>query len=223
MLSAAATPAPSKNDKTEVVFSFEQALTLPKATPRILMLTCDITKIPEGPATYIWRLGGSLSSKTMLISEGSFVLEVADSSPASRQVPGGAKGEVLAVFDFYAAGEAVELKTIAFQVDGNARALSAYTLWDGTKQVGGGVLKGESVFKATFSDSFIVSKDAHKLLTVKADIASGADGSVSINFNGNDNNFHLTYGIGISSGRGIIPSTQSDTHAPSVAITTNAQ
>lgn len=230
ILTAGINPTPSKSDAVKVVFPFVKGITIAKGAPKILALACDVTPAPEGPASYVWQLGGSFTKKTVLIREGSFVVEVAAGSPAAREVRSGSQEEIVTVFDFYAAGEAVELQTLALQVDGEAHVLTGYTLWDGARQVGGGTLRGEPVFKAAFSDSFIILKDEHKFLTVKGAIASVESGGVlqagdqaAINFDGSDNNFHLTYGLGVSSGRGIIPSTQADTNAPFVTLAVPAQ
>lgn len=225
VLAAGVNPSPSKNDTTNVTFPFINQFTISKGTHKTLTLACDVTQNPEGLATYTWQLGSAFSKKTLLISSGSFVLDVAASSPAARAVKGGAKGEVATVFDFYAAGEAVELKTLALQIDGNPRAVTAYSLWDDETQVGGGALSGDSVFKAAFTAPFEIPKDEHKLLTLKVDLASIVSGGfvqegdhVAVNFDGSNNNFHLTYGIGMSSNRGIIPSTQADTSAPFMTL-----
>lgn len=216
---------PTKNDITSVVFSFLKPFVVPKGAYYTLTLTCDTTKNPQGFATYTWWLGAATAKKALLIPSGSFVLEIADSSPAARNIKGGSKSEVATVFDFYAAGEAVQLQTLALQIDGNPRAVTAYSLWDGDIQVGGSTLSGDSVFKANFSSPFEIPKDSHKLLTVKVDMAAVTAGgsvqegdSVAINFDGNSNNFHLTHGIGVSSDHGIIPSTQADTEAPAMTL-----
>lgn len=222
-LTAGVNPMGSKNDTVDVMLKFNNELTIPKGTSKALKLACDVVKDPEGPATYAWRLGATSSKTITLIREGSFVLEAAVSSPVARTVKAGAKGEVATIFDFYAAGEAVDLKTLALQIDGNPRAVTAYTLWDGNNQVGGGTLSGDNVFKASLTAPFEIPKDTHKLLTVKVDIAPiggsvAAGDTAAINFNGSQGNFNLTNGIGKSSGRGIVPSTQADTDAPALTL-----
>lgn len=216
-------PIPAKNDKVGVSFKFNSELIIPKGFSKTLKLACDVSKDPQGPAAYTWWMGQTLSKKVLLINEGSFVLEVATSSPAARTATVGAKGELAAVFDFYAAGEAVELKSLGLQIDGNPRAVSGYSMWDGSKQVGGSTLSGDNVFKAAFSSPFEIPKDGHKLLSIKIDLAEiagqvKAGDTVSVNYNGSQGNFNLTSGVGKSSGRGMVPSTQADTVTPDMTL-----
>ena len=227
-ITAGVHPLPSKSNDADVIFSFINPLTVPKGTSKTLTLTCDVTKDPQGPATYAWRLGTTSSAKTLLISSGSFVLEVASTTPAARGVKSGSKEEIAVVFELYAAGEAVELKELAMQINGNPRAVTAYSLWDGDTQVGGGTLSGDSVFKTVFTKPFVIPKDAHKLLTIKVDIAPVIEAgrvqtgdAFAVNYNGGDNNFVLTYGIGGSSGRGINPSIKTDTNTPEITLIGN--
>lgn len=216
-------PFPSKQDTQSITFVFPEELFVAKGTSKAFMLACDVTKNPEGPAAYTWRLGASAAKTITLIREGSFILELADATPGIRAVSGGSQGEQATLFDFYAAGEAVELKTLALRIDGNPKAVSAYKLFDGTRQVGGGVLSGDIMFKAELSESFIIPQNEHKVLTVSVDLMSikagglvHAEDSVAVNFNGDKGNSKLTYGIGVSSGRGIVPSVFTDTDAPAM-------
>lgn len=218
-------PIPSKRDTGDVSFVFLNEFTLAKGTFKTLILACDVTKDPQGPAVYTWRLGTSSGKKITLIQSGSFVLELASSTPAARGVRGGAQGEVATVFDFYAAGEALELNTLALQIDGNPKAVAAYELWDESRKIGEGALSGDTMFKAAFSAPFVIPNGAHRSLTVKVNLKPlGAGGlvhagdTVAINFNGNQGNFNLTYGIGTSSGRGIVPSVFTDTDAPAMTL-----
>ncbi|GEM_PF-6494988 len=222
---ASVNPVPSKNDSAGVVFAFNTNIVLPKGTSKMLSIACDVTQNPEGPATYTWRLGATSGKKILLIREGSFSVELADESPAARSVANGSAGELATVFDLYAGGEDVELTALALQIDGNHKAISAYSLWDGERQVGGGELTGDTVFKANFTDSFIIPKDSHKPLRVTIDLAPVVAGghvqagdTVAVNFNGSDGNFNLTVGTGVSSGRGMVPGTRQDTDAPALTI-----
>ncbi len=228
-LNVGVNPLPSKKDNVSVIFPFTKPLFVAKGTSKMLILTCDVIKDPQGPATYAWWLSESTSSaKTLLISSGSFVLEVASTTPAARGVKSGSKEEIAAVFELYAAGEAVELKELAMQINGNPWAVTAYSLWDSETQVGGGKTSGDSVFKAVVTKPFVIPKDAHKLLTIKVDIAPATEAgrvqtgdTFAVNYNGGDNNFVLTYGMGSSSGRGINPSIKTDTNTPEITLTGN--
>ncbi|TSC79810.1 MAG: hypothetical protein G01um101429_337 [Parcubacteria group bacterium Gr01-1014_29] len=224
-LTTGVNPVPSKQDTGSVVFPFSNEFILAKGTSKTLTVACDITKEPQGSAVYTWRLGTSFGKKITLIQSGSFVLELDSTTPAARGVSGGAQGEVTTVFDFYAAGEAVELKTLALQIDGNPKAIAAYELWDGNRQIGGGALSGDTMFMAVLSEPFEIPNGAYKSLTVKVNLKPlGVGGlvhagdTVAINFNGNQGNFNLTYGIGASSGRGIVPSIFADTDAPAMTL-----
>lgn len=224
-LTTGVNPIPSKRDTGDVSFLFLNEFILAKRTSKTLILACDVTKEPQGPAVYTWRLGTSSGKKITLIQSGSFVLELASSTPAARGVSGGAQGEVATVFDFYAAGEAIELNTLALQIDGNPKAVAAYELWDGHKQIGGGALFGDIMFRVVLNEPFEIPNGAYRSLTVKVNLKPlGAGGliyvgdTVAINFNGNQGNFNLTYGIGASSGRGIVPSIFADTDAPAITL-----
>lgn len=224
-LTTGVNPVSSKRDTGDVSFAFLNEFTLAKGTSKTLILACDVTKDPQGPAVYTWRLGTSSGKKITLIQSGSFVLELDLSTTVARSVSGGAQGEVAAVFNFYAAGEVVELKTLALQIDGNPKAVAAYELLDGNRQIGGGALSGDTMFRAALSEPFEIPNGAYKSLTVKVNLKPlGARGlvyvgdTVAINFNGNQGNFNLTYGIGASSGRGIVPSIFADTDAPAMTL-----
>ncbi|OGZ45818.1 MAG: hypothetical protein A2756_02840 [Candidatus Ryanbacteria bacterium RIFCSPHIGHO2_01_FULL_48_27] len=230
--------APSKTDTTSHVFLLDAGLVIPAKTIKTLTVKCNIIQNPPAPATYAWGVGdvsqsfkgatsntiltpalGTRSTRAAtLISDGSFVVELDASSPVARSVKAGSSDVVATVLDFYASGESVELQNLGLKIDGsNSFAASRYTVWDGMVKVGEGALaSGDRSVIAKLSSGVVIPRDAHRLLTVKIDLAPlggrvQAGDTVTVNFNGANGNFNLTHGLGKSSGVGIIPSTQRDT------------
>ncbi len=243
--SHAMNPLPSKADTTAHVFLLDTDFVIPAKSAKTLAIKCNIIQNPPAPATYAWglgdvsksftgvtsnkvlapALGSTIARPAMLISDGSFVLGLDVSSPVGRTVSAGSADVTATVFDFSAAGEAVELQNLGLKIDGsNSFAAARYTIWDGSVKVSEGSLaSSDRSVIAKLLPGVVIPRGAHKLLTVKLDLAPlgtrvQAGDTVTVNFNGINGNFNLTRGLGKSSGVGIVPSTQYDTASALITI-----
>jgi hypothetical protein len=138
-------------------------------------------------STGTFPISGSLVS----VSQGTLTVSKDANSPANYVVPG-STNQTLASFDFAAAGEAVRMTQLSFSVTGYAASSSL--VWTNLKVVDDlGVQIGNLVSSDSGTGSYalqmtnlnyIISAGQTRVLSVKADIASGFAGSIQANLTG---------------------------------------
>ncbi len=146
-------------------------------------------------------------------------------NPPLYMTTSGKENVTVAVLQLLVYGENVDLKQIAFQMNGsqNVQSVSKVTLWDGATLVGYAYFDGVNTV-AVLSSSFVIPKDAAKILTIKANIdcisgdgcGANAGDVVSVNYDGG--NLQTTYGIDTVSGKTIYSSSPDDTSAQGVMV-----
>jgi len=240
------TPTARVEDVYSYVFNFDTALTVLKGSIKTLELRCDVTSQSHNSVTYAWGLakapatfvgvttGASLSPKISsdgpartLLPYGNFSVALDASNPAASVVAGGTEDVAVGTLRFSASGESVELKDLGLQIDGpNRYAVAGYSIWDGDRKVGGGLLDGKDYNIIAHLDSgVVIPQDGMKLLTIKAAFAPAgyaeraqAGDTIAINYNGSDGNHYLTRGLGLSSGNVVSSAANEDTQSARVTL-----
>ncbi len=206
-------------------FTLDQQLVIPKGAIKTLTLKCNVSSSATG--TYNWGLtsvsgltvtgansGNAVTpsfstsvGQIMAISTGNLVVSTDSSSPSYTVAAAGSTGNIVGVYKFRAANEAVNLSRLGLKLtSGLAPDLVQVSIWNGATQVGLATFTGNSLTAtSTFPTVVALSKDTDTTLTVKVDLASvgtsqpGTQGDlIKVDFNGSDPTG--TQGTGQSSG-----------------------
>jgi len=217
-----------------VNFVFDGAgLTVQKGTSKTISLKCDVRSGSSGK--YQWGFGGSAGQIMTAIPGGALVASLDSASASLRIVNSGATNVELSRIRFSASGEDIDLRQVALQLSGTefntpddlvGRSVSLWTT-EGV-QIGTAIFSTQGDYATSSqiaSGAFRIPKDASRTLVVKGNISnicSSCDittpGDVlKVDYDGNNNGVGGNYGIGISSGFNITP-TSGDTVSEGVRI-----
>ncbi len=187
-------------DTTAMTFSFDNSLTVPKGTSKILSLSCNIasgatatsyqalydntegdwsvTGVTSGNSVTIAAGTLSISASSaaiMTVQTGSFTASVDSSTVATTTVAGGSTGVNMGTVKFRASNEAVTLNKVALKLTnvGQATDVTTAYIYNGSQQVGSVIFPqgANAIATSTLSIPVNLAKDTDVLLTIKADLA----------------------------------------------------
>ncbi len=191
-------PASSVTTGSDVTFTFDQSLTVPKGAVKTLTLKCNVSSSAANGNTFNWGIQASPSitvtgvtssndvtetvtasvGQVMTVAAGSLTVSTDTSSPSYALAAAGTTGNVAGVYKFRANNEGINLARLGLKLTNPAASSSPadlvqVSIWDGATQVGTAVFTGANrVATSTFASPVALPKDADKTLTVKVDLAS---------------------------------------------------
>ncbi len=190
-------PASSVTTGSDVTFTLDQQVVIPKGAVKTITLKCNVSSSAVNGNTFKWGIAtaptisvtGVTSSndvtetitqsdgQTQTVAAGALVVSTDSNSPSYAVAAAGSTGNVVGVYKFRASNEAVNLNRIGLTLTNSASSspsdLIQVSIWDGATQVGTAVFTGaNTVATSTFASPVVLPKDADKTLTVKVDFAA---------------------------------------------------
>lgn len=192
----------------------------------------DAVGITSGQAANV-NISVSPGNWMTVVSSGSYSVFLDASSPVYKIVSAGTTGVELSRLKFTASAEEdIDIKRVAFQLSGtdantpNDLAARKIILYDGTTNIGEAIFAAGDYTTSTLLN-FKIPKNSSKIMTIKGDIAiidpvtgpiTAPGDLLKVDYDGHANGMaNGNYGIGISSGMNISPSSP-DTSVPGVKI-----
>lgn len=238
---------PASGTTDDTTFTLTNNLIVPKGTVKKIDLKCNISSSATADSTHSWGTNAaaanvnsvgagtgasitesittSTGSRMVIKTAGSFTVNKDSSAPSASLVLSGKTDVPMNVLKFHATDEAVSITELTLHYSTSTASstdFSKVTLWDGATKIGEATWAGTALnATSTFSAPFIVPKDADKLLTIKADLATisvtastTAGRLLAIDYNGTSS----STGIGQSSGQKLGSLNGVNTDAASMQI-----
>ena len=246
--SNALSPSSSHVSGNDILFTFNNSITIPKSSITTLSIRCNISSSAANGTTYSFGLstapvvtgvtsGQSITTnvstsngQTMTVATGGALTTSKDfSSPSYYLAAAGSSNNVVGALRFHAGAEAVNIRQVGLQLtspttSNAAGVFSSITLWDGSTQVGSVVFtSGSQTATAFLTNDLIVPANSDKVLTIRANfaqigISQPGTEGALVKIDYNGGNNTATQGIGVSSGSLITSTTVTDTQMDGVRV-----
>lgn len=188
---------PSSGTTNDVTFTLTNNLIVTKGTTKTVDLKCNVSSSATANSTHAWGINDTTATNvsgtqtgtaitesvttgtgnTMTVKgAGSFTVVKDASAPSATLVLSSKTDVPMNVLKYHATDEAINITELTLTYSSSTASTSDFlkaTVWDGATKIGEAVWAGGAQnATTTFTTAFSIPKDADRLLTIKADIAS---------------------------------------------------
>lgn len=226
---------PSGSSPSDNTFTLDNPVTVTKGTVKTLGVRCNISGSATNNGTFAWSPGAAAfitgftitgadsgttitptnssgTAPTFTIGTGSVVVSTDASNPSYKLASSGSTGVTNTVMKLRSSNEDVNLTKLGLTLTNTASStasdLMKVSIYDGATKVGEAVfLGGATVATSTLTTPVLLTKNADKALTIKADFANIGTGE-PVTFSGHlvAIDFDSAEGTGAQSGSTLYPS-----------------